>query len=351
MSMSNSQDFFIQWHLTERCNLRCAHCYQEGKKVDEFSFMEIKEVINEVSSLIDEWSEAYDIDFSRSFNVTGGEPFLREDLFGIIFEMRRKGFDVYLLSNGTFITEEKAKRLSDLGVKGVQVSIEGPEEVHDRIRGRGSFALSEKGIRHLVNSNLRVTLNVTLSKLNAGYMKDIVALAADLGAQRVGFSRLVPSGKGMGLLHEMLTPQEVRSLYESIPFIEGNGVEIVTGDPVASQMKWDGGDMGYIPCRGCSAGVSGLTFLPDGTITPCRRLNVPIGNLRIDSLREIWATSDVLNLLRDKSKYKGKCGSCDKWAICRGCRAIAYAYSQSMGGCDFLAEDPQCFLERPLMFK
>lgn len=347
MSISNSQDFFIQWHLTERCNLMCKHCYQEGKKVDELSFDEIKEVINEVSSLIGEWSEAYDIDFSRSFNVTGGEPFLREDLFDIIFEMRRKGFDVYLLSNGTFITEEKAKRLSDLGVKGVQVSIEGPEEVHEMIRGSGSFALSKKGIRHLLDSNLRVTLNVTLSKLNAGYMENIVALAADLGAQRVGFSRLVPSGSGMGMLHEMLNSREVRELYESIPAIKGNGVEIVTGDPVASQMQLtDHRDMGYIPCGGCSAGVSGLTFLSDGTITPCRRLNVPIGNLRRDSLREIWATSEVLNLLRDKRKYKGKCGSCDKWATCRGCRAIAYAYSQSRGECDFLAEDPQCFLEQ-----
>jgi radical SAM protein with 4Fe4S-binding SPASM domain len=99
-----------------------------------------------------------------------------------------------------------------------------------------------------------------------------------------------------------------------------------------------------IPAGGCAAGVSGLTILPDGTITPCRRLPIPIGNARTDSLREVWATSSVLNRLRDKSAYKGKCKKCIRWFQCKGCRAIAYAYSQSKGKGDFLAEDPQCFI-------
>jgi AdoMet-dependent heme synthase len=120
----------------------------------------------------------------------------------------------------------------------------------------------------------------------------------------------------------------------------------VTGDPVASQMTAESGsrDQGDVPTGGCAAGVSGLTFLPDGTITPCRRLAIPVGNVRTDNLREVWATSDVLNALRDRSRYKGRCGVCSRWADCRGCRAIAYAYSQSRGGEDFLWEDPQCFI-------
>ena len=124
------------------------------------------------------------------------------------------------------------------------------------------------------------------------------------------------------------------------------GFEIVTGDPIASQLREDGAeDLGSTPVGGCAAGVSGLTFLPDGTITPCRRLPVPVGNIQTDALREVWATSDVLNLLRDRSAYKGKCGQCVRWANCRGCRAIAYAYARSKGRDDFLAEDPQCFIE------
>jgi radical SAM protein with 4Fe4S-binding SPASM domain len=91
--------------------------------------------------------------------------------------------------------------------------------------------------------------------------------------------------------------------------------------------------------------VSGLTILPNGNVTPCRRLPLSLGNVRRHSLRRIWATSPVLEALRDRSRYKGKCGACTRWARCRGCRAIAYAFSRSRGEADFLADDPQCFLE------
>jgi radical SAM protein with 4Fe4S-binding SPASM domain len=72
---------------------------------------------------------------------------------------------------------------------------------------------------------------------------------------------------------------------------------------------------------------------------------IPLGNIRRDSLREVWAASGVLRRLRDRESYKGKCGKCVHWASCRGCRAIAYAYSRSRGGDDPMAEDPRCFIQ------
>ena len=138
----------------------------------------------------------------------------------------------------------------------------------------------------------------------------------------------------------------MKEIYKSLLSADIEGLDIVTGDPVAAQMDLEiNSDTGCTAHGGCAAGISGLTILPDGTMIPCRRLNIPIGNIRQDSLREVWATSGILNLLRDKSKYKGKCGKCNRWASCRGCRAIAYSYSQSVGENDFLAEDPQCFIE------
>jgi len=144
----------------------------------------------------------------------------------------------------------------------------------------------------------------------------------------------------------MLTKEKVSELYNSIGSLNPKGLQIVTGDPVASQMSDDDkDDSGSFPTGGCAAGISGFTILPDGTVTPCRRLPISIGNVRKDALREIWATSPVLKSLRNKHSYKGKCGNCHRWAFCRGCRAIAYAYSQSKGENDFLAEDPQCFID------
>ena len=343
MSITNAHEFFIQWHLTERCNLRCTHCYQTGVRNEELSLEEIRAVLDEVGDTLRAWSEAYDISFAPSFNITGGEPMLRQDIFEIIEAIGRRGFDTYLLSNGTLITRETATALAGLGVKGVQVSMEGAEEIHESIRGKGSFASSVKGIRNLLDAGLNVTVNATLSEINAGDFMRLVELSVSLGVQRLGFSRLVPSGRGLGLLDKMIGSEKIRETYEKILSLRPQGLEIVTGDPVASQMNCRSAD-GAVPTGGCAAGISGLTFLPDGTIVPCRRLFVPIGNVREDRIREVWAKSPVLEALRDRGRYKGKCGKCRRWAGCRGCRAIAYAYSLAKGEDDFLAEDPQCFI-------
>ena len=147
------------------------------------------------------------------------------------------------------------------------------------------------------------------------------------------------------MISRMLQPAEVKELYQSVLPLEIRALEVVTGDPVASQMKVPlNGDAGNVAISGCSAGVSGLTILPSGNVTPCRRLPLSLGNVRRDSLREIWAASPILEALRDRSKYRGKCGTCSRWAHCRGCRAIAYAWSRSKGEDDFLADDPQCFM-------
>jgi MoaA/NifB/PqqE/SkfB family radical SAM enzyme len=346
MPINNPYEFFVQLHLTEKCNLRCRHCYQQGDLPDEMSLPEIKSVIHEIADMLNEWKEAYHLAFASSFNVTGGEPFLRRDFFAILDELRCKGFDAFILSNGTLIGHDEAATLAELEVKGVQVSIEGPEHIHDSIRGPGSFSSSIKGIRNLLDAGIPVTLNTTLSGMNASCFIDVVDLASSLGVQRAGFSRLVPAGRGGAMLDTMLSRDRLKDLYTDLFSLDAGGLCIVTGDPVASQLRkrteHDGEDP--FPSGGCAAGVSGLTILSDGTVTPCRRLPVPIGNVRKDSLREIWATSEVLQGLRDKSRYEGKCGECSNWSGCRGCRAIAFAFSGANGNASYFAEDPQCFL-------
>jgi MoaA/NifB/PqqE/SkfB family radical SAM enzyme len=339
-------EFFVQWHLTERCNLKCAHCYQSGIHTDEMSFEEIRKVTVEVSDMLSDWEKDHGVSFAPSMNISGGEPFLRNDLFQIIKMIKGYGFEVYILSNGTILDYKKAAMLFDIGVSGVQVSMEGPELIHDRIRGPGNFERALNGIKILLAHKIEVTLNVTLSSLNYRHVKETISLASELGVQRLGFSRLVPSGRGMQFLDEILSPVQARETYEEILNDPVEGLEIVTGDPVASQRNLKHpGSLGCTAFGGCAAGVSGLTFQPDGTINPCRRLNIPIGNIKRDSIREVWAASEVLASLRDRDQYKGKCGQCDRWANCRGCRAIAYACSCAKGENDFLAEDPQCFIE------
>jgi radical SAM protein with 4Fe4S-binding SPASM domain len=341
MPVTQSHDFFVQWHLTDRCNLKCRHCYHEGASSKEMPFHEVVEVADEVAGMIGEWRELYGIEFSPSVSVTGGEPFLRGDIFRILGALRKRGFDLYVLTNGVLVDRECAGRLAELGVSGVQVSIEGPGEVHENIRGRGSFAPALRGVTNLLGAGLGVTLNGTLSDMNADYFMDVVKLAVALGVRRLGFSRLVPSGRSRAMMDNALPKDRVRELYGEILSVNPRGLDIVTGDPVAAQASAQAnGDCGQTALGGCAAGVSGLTLLPDGTVLPCRRLDVPIGNVRADSLREIWAASPVLEALRDRQRYTGRCRGCKRWAVCRGCRAIAYAHSG-----DFLADDPGCYIE------
>jgi radical SAM protein with 4Fe4S-binding SPASM domain len=344
---ARTQEFIIQWHLTHRCNLRCRHCYQESSSGAEMPVAGIVGVIREIAAMLQDWQETYGLKFSPSFNVTGGEPFLRGDFFIILEEIQRAGFATYVLSNGTLITPERGRTLAALGVKEVQISLEGPPAVHDTIRGPGSFAAALQGIGCLKEAGVPVSLNVTLSRMNAPYFMDLVELAAQLQVTDLGFSRLVPTGQGLALLDQMLSTREVEDLYREIFALRIPGLEIGTGDPMAAQMFTPppGPETAGIPFGGCAAGVAGLTLLPDGTVLPCRRLPLPLGRAGRDSLRELWAVSPILQALREQERYQGKCAACPRWSACRGCRAIAYAWSRSQGTPDFLAADPQCFIE------
>ena len=340
-------EYFFQWHLTERCNLRCTHCYQEEGHVKEISISQAKRIINIARETIREWSDSYEIVFSPSFQVTGGEPFLSPILTDILQHLKANRFDIFILTNGTLVDRTRASMLSGVPVQGVQVSIEGPEAVHDRIRGPGSFKKAMKGIHNILNAGLEVTLNVTLSEINSDYINDLSLLASSIGAQRLGFSRLVPYGRGKSLIQRIIPKEKLKEVYKDILSIKSDNVIIITGDPVASQVNTEiDSEHDDIPLGGCAAGVSGITILPDGTLTPCRRLGIPIGNILQDSFREVWATSPVLESIRTRSLYKGRCGTCSRWSQCRGCRAIAYAYSLSQGKNDYLADDPQCFIDR-----
>jgi AdoMet-dependent heme synthase len=339
--MQTDHDFFVQWHLTERCNLRCSHCYQSSNSGNELSTAEALAFIDEAAATIAAWSHLYDIPFAAGFNITGGEPLLRPDLFQLLGALQGRSIAVHLLTNGILIDRPTADRLRLAEVATVQVSMEGSEPVHDAIRGPGSFRAAKAGIEHLVAAGLAVTINMTLSRRNVDSFAGMIELATAMKVHRLGFSRLVPAGRGRSFLAETLTRDEVAELYRRLFLLETSDLEIVTGDPMAAQLRRPpAGDCGETPLGGCAAGLFGLTVAADGTVMPCRRLPLAIGNIRTESLRAIWATSDILAQLRNRECYRGRCGTCPRWAICRGCRAIAHAHTG-----DFLAEDPQCFLE------
>jgi radical SAM protein with 4Fe4S-binding SPASM domain len=338
-------NFFIQWHLTERCNLRCRHCYQERRKVQEMTTNEVKREIDGATQMFQAWEEEHGIRVSPSIHFTGGEPLLYRGLWDIIAYSKSKGYGVAMMTNGCLITKDRAKRASFLGISDIQVSLEGPPELHASIRGRGSFNAAAKGVEHLVAEGNRVSANVTLSRLNVGKIEETVEVARGMGFWGIGFSRMVPCGRGKTLSDSLLTSQELKSAYQRILSLNSPSFEVVSGDPLAGMLSGTNPPTGCnLTLSGCSAGFSGVTIVSDGSVMPCRRIGLIAGNLKKKSLRAIWASSRLLWKLRRRESYTGKCGRCSLWPSCRGCRAVAYAYSLSGGTPDLFADDPQCWV-------
>ena len=344
-SAMNTFDFFIQWHLTERCNLCCLHCYQGRRTPREMSVDEVRHEIDGATEMFGAWEKEHGIRVVPSVHFTGGEPLLYKRLWEVIAYAKEKGYGVAMMTNGSLFTKDTAQQAAQLETSDVQISLEGPPDLHDSIRGKGSFTEVARGVERLVQAGNRVSANVTLSRLNVAKIEETVNVARNMEVYGIGFSRVVPCGRGKSLLKDLLTPEEVKLAYQRIRSLNSPSFEVVSGDPLAGTLLGGKPSPGCsLTLSGCSAGFSGVTIASDGSVMPCRRIGLVAGNLKKKPLREIWASSHLLWNLRARENYKGKCGACDFWPSCRGCRAVAYNYSVAQGKPDLFADDPQCWV-------
>jgi len=348
MDEANKADFGFQWHITDRCNLRCTHCYQEDYSGSgELGLDDLKRIADEIISTLSKWNKRGDI------AITGGEPLLKEEMFPLIhyLESADEISSLDILTNGTLINDKILVQIQHLTkLRCVQVSLEGASpESNDAIRGKGTFQKVIKAIRLLRSGGINVNIMFTLQRRNAEDIPSLIDLAIAEGINNLTLERFVPIGSGSKIRDEMLSPEEIRNVFEYVSTHAVN-LENCVGQTHISRSRplWvlcDNGtkaakiDSSCSTGAGgiCSVGLDGLCILPDATVLPCRRLSIPIGNLKNDSLLKIWHTSDLLWQIRDKRNLKGKCNSCEFILRCSGCRAMAYACTR-----DYLAEDPQC---------
>jgi radical SAM protein with 4Fe4S-binding SPASM domain len=327
--------------------LKCRHCYQTVAGA-EMNIREIYRAIDDVKSTVESWVTEYGMEMSPSFHFTGGEPIMRRELLAILDYARQCGFSTSLMSNGTLVTDDISRRLREAQVRDVQISLEGLEATHDSIRGNGSFRQAVRGIKSLVSHGIDTNINLTLSRLNMDEIDRLVNLARELGTGAITYSRLVVCGRGQELASQMLTSRELADLHERLRKYEYGKVRVVSRDPLAlvADAEGDIPDTEF-PLGGCAAGSFGITIASDGSIMPCRRMDLSIGNIKTDNLRRLWVESPVLCSLRYREYYHGGCDSCHYWAICRGCRAVALAFARARGEEDYLGPDPQCPYYRP----
>lgn len=333
---------YVAWEITHRCNAACMHCYSaSGPQVNRQSELPLTDALQVIDKLAD--AGVLILAFS------GGEPLMYRHWAELIQHAVSRGLIVNVGSNGAAITRENARRLRELGVKSVTISLDSHDaKVHDHFRQcEGLFEKAVTAIHRLVNEGVRVVVGFTPTKLNWRDGTKVIDLANRLGADAVNLSEYVPAGRGDTSL--ALSPEELRNVLSqwiNIRESHKEQIEIIWHDCRVGLLVPEDEKRGYV---GCGAGRLVARIMPDGTVTPCVFLPTPVGNLTTETLPAIWARSELMQKLRDRQGHiTGNCGVCEHLSTCGGCRAVAFAYSHA----DPLAGDPHCWLrsmDNPLM--
>ena len=339
----------VHLDLTFRCNMRCVFCYDSAgpdREQQEMSTERVYEILDECEKL-----DVIDITYG------GGEPFIREDLIDIIAYTKRKHLRYFIITNGTLITEEVARRLArvfDPRYDKIQVSLDGPTaEVHDRQRGViGGFDQTMKGIAQLQAAGISPTINAVLTSNNYPYIKDMIPFLMDRGLANFRVLRLHPLGRGKDpeFYHKWnVTQEQSESLFEYLMDKQEELIDrFAISNDFASIFPWSSSrvrnDLASMPgaepaSYACGAGTTKLAIAPNEDIYPCSYMydypELKIGSLRESTMQELWEQDELWEVYREPLNPEGKCQHCDYLYGCKtGCRIVSYALHGRMAGPD-----------------
>ena len=336
--------FYIQWHITNLCNLRCVHCYQDDfLKKSDLDWPALKRICENLLTPLRDWGQ------TACIHLTGGEPLLKPEIFPLLNDLDQQSIveEIGIITNGLLIDRAVISRLSDFSkLKKIKISLDGGDsDTNDSIRSKGTF---DKVIRNLSlikrEKRFEIFVMCTLMKKNFRNLPSLFKLCQDLDIEGLIIERFIPLGRGKGNFSEVLGQEEWKEMIgmlSDIFSIEGGEYSLLPYQAFQISFKEEPELLG----APCVIGEDGLCIMPEGTVFPCRRFPVSIGNLLNASLKEVWEQSEILGKLREKKNLKGRCGRCDLME-CRGCRSLALALTG-----DYLEEDPHCqYTSRPVPY-
>ena len=322
--------FHVQFHINNSCNLKCKHCYEGNQKgILQWSFDEFTQAVEKLWCAFEKWGVQGEI------SLIGGEPTLHPEYYRFVDYLSDRGdvVAISILTNGTRIDDKFiANALRNKCT--VQVSIDGIDEVHhDNIRGAGNYKKVTDGIKRLTANGIYPSVHYVISKDTIPFVDSFFDNLINLGIKQISFFLFVPFGRAS--THDILQPNELKDVYDSLYEKKRKyaqlGLNIMATRPLWCTYGYSGR---------CPVAIQTITILEDGTIMPCRRLPISIGNIKTDSFFKVWYTNKVLNDLRERQNIK-VCGDCQMLDLCGGARCVAYAVTG-----DYMSADPQCWLIR-----
>ena len=323
-----------QWDINNDCNLNCKHCRVLEKNTGE------KELtLEQAKSLL---SQLYYEGITK-LNLSGGEPFLRKDLFNIL-DYAIKFDDIVITTNCTLINDKIAYKLAQYPNVRLSISIDGMKEIHDKFRGRtGTFQKVIDTLPILKENEIKFSIKYTLTKDTIKDVKEVLQLASKNGADEFNVRRVILAGNASKDL--MISNEEYKNIIkELIQECEKSNIKFRTGDPLLIPIfpELFGIDLKEASkyYAGCEAGDEIIYIDFKGNVGACSYIPIFADNIKERPLDEILKNNQLFITLREyKEKLKGKCQKCTYKMICGGCRASALALKRSL-----LADDPLCLL-------
>ncbi|MFZ3266506.1 MAG: radical SAM protein [Terriglobales bacterium] len=192
----------IFWEVTKGCNLRCIHCRATATELSSPSDLPTARALDIIDQIA---AHANPI-----LVLSGGEPLYRSDIFQLARYATEKGLRVALATNGTLVTKEVARMISDSGVKRVSISLDGADALtHDSFRGiPGAFEAALHGFRNLKQVGMSVQINMTIARHNADQLPRVLDMCKTIGADALHTFLLVPVGCGVDIAADQMVPPE-----------------------------------------------------------------------------------------------------------------------------------------------
>jgi len=330
--------------VTSLCNFSCRHCIA-GNTLNGRSDLTKEELFK----IIDDLAAA------KVFNICvfGGEPFCRDDIFEILEHLLQYHFSVSINTNATLVSKDAAKRIAGYRrIKTLTVSMDGDDaEIMDSMRGRGAFDKAIRGIENIISTGrLRVSLSVTINKINFKRIRELALLGKKLGARSVRYNSVFFIGNAACNSKDLaLTPTEHQEVIRLIDEARKEFGNFVTGSYL-QELEILGGlrgkesdNLDYIKVDPCGAATKKACITPEGWVTPCDLVwNTRAGNLRERSFLDIWQNSEVMREFRKAITYSLKghegCIVCKYKRLCyQGHRCEPYYYENGLK-----VEDVRC---------
>lgn len=354
----DERPFIVIWETTQACDLACVHCRacaQPFRSSNELTTAEAKRMIDEIAAM-----EA------PLFVMTGGDPLKRPDIYELVAHAAKLGVRPSLTPSATpLLTRAAVAKLKESGLARLAISLDGPTaEIHDNFRRvTGSFQWTLDAVQYAHEVGLPVQINTTITRHNLQYLDDMIALMEKLGIVLWSVFFLVPTGRGQTV--DLISADEFEQVFEKLyetskrvlfdiksteaqhyrRYLLQKRTEIrkqgaVPGERMPHFLGVASEDgIGRAP-KGINDG-KGFVFISHlGEVFPSGFLPVSAGNVRTQSLADLYRNSPLFKALRDTANLDGKCGRCEFKEICGGSRARAYALTG-----DLFAEEPYCVYE------